>query len=202
MSNFFKIYYFYNVYADYSFKQYIDFKEIIILRMDTIAVGLLAAYICYFHEDFWFRNRYRFLGVGLVIYFGNMAYYWLIVNNYIHNHFSDFYLFTFYYLVNPIGFMLFLPCLKTIKFKHNFINHFILFTSNISYSIFLLHGTFFLLVIGFSRIIGFNAANHLFVTYILWMLFAYILSYFFYVKFEMKVMNTRSRIIEKLKLKE
>lgn len=202
LSNFLKVYYFFNVYPDYSFMQYIHFKEIIVLRMDTIAVGLLAAYICYFYEDFWHRNRYRFLVIGLVIYFGNMAYYWMIVNNFIHNDFSDFYLFTFYYLVNPIGFMLFLPCLKTIKFKDNFLNHFILFTSNISYSIFLLHGTFFILVIGVLRIAGIDAAKHLFMSYLLWMLFAYVLSYFFYTKFEVKVMNSRSKIIEKLKLKE
>ncbi len=202
LSNFLKIYYFFNVYPDYSFMQYIHFKEIIVLRMDTIAVGLLAAYVCYFYEDFWHRNRYKFLAIGLVIYFGNMAYYWMIVNNYIHTQFSTFYLFTFYYLVNPIGFMLFLPCLKTIKFKESFLNHFILFTSNISYSIFLLHGTFFILVIGFCRILGFDAAKHLVITYILWISFAYILSYLFYTKFELKVMNTRSKIIEKLKLKE
>ncbi len=190
------------MYPDHSFLQYIYFKEIIVLRMDTIAISLFASYVCYFHEDFWIKNRYKFLAIGLVIYFGNMTYYWMIVNGYINNQFSNFYLFTFYYLVNPIGFMLFLPCLKMIKFKNNFLNHFILFTSNILYSIFLLHGTFFILVIGFCRLLGFDAAKHLVITYVLWITFAYILSYFFYIKLELKVMNSRSKIIEKLKLKE
>jgi peptidoglycan/LPS O-acetylase OafA/YrhL len=201
-SNFLKIYYYFNVYPDHSFVQYVKFKEIIVLRMDTIAIGLLAAYVCYFYQDFWHNNRYRFLVVGLIIYIGNMAYYWLTANKYIENEWTTFYFFTFYYLISPFGFMLFLPCLKTIKFKNNFVNHFILFTSNISYSMFLLHGTFFVLVIVLFRIIGFNAAKHIFISYILWITFAYMLAYYFYKKFELPVMNTRSTIIKKLKLEE
>jgi len=57
-------------------------------------------------------------------------------------------------------------------------------------------------VIGVLRIAGIDAAKHLFISYLLWILLAYVLSYFFYTKFELKVMNTRSKIIEKLKLKE
>lgn len=200
ISNILKIYYYFNVYPDYSFTQYIAFKEIIILRMDTIAVGLLAAYVCFYYEEFWFKVRYKALVIGLFIYFGNMLYYWLIINNYVTNNFSNFYLFTFYYLVNPLGFMFFLPYLKTIKFKNNFINHFILFTSNISYSIFLLHGTFFILIFILLRFVGFDVAKHVVISYFIWIFFAYVLSYLFYVKFELKVMNSRSKIIERLKL--
>lgn len=200
--NFLKIYYYYHVFPDHTFLQYAKFKEIVVLRMDTIAVGLLAAYVCFFYQDFWHNNRYKFLALGLVIYLANMAYYWLTANKYVEGEFTIFYFFTFYYLLSPIGFMLFLPCLKTIKFKNNFVNHFILFTSNISYSMFLLHGTFFILVIIFLRIIGFNAAKHIFISYVVWISMAYVLSYLFYTKFEVKVMNMRSKIITKLKLNE
>jgi len=200
--NFLKIYYYYHVFPDHTFLQYAKFKEIVVLRMDTIAVGLLAAYGCFFYQDFWHNNRYKFLLIGLIIYLANMAYYWLTANKYVEGEFTIFYFFTFYYLISPIGFMLFLPCLKTIKFKNNFVNHFILFTSNISYSMFLLHGTFFILVIILLRIIGFNAANHIFISYVVWISMAYVLSYLFYIKFEVKVMNMRSKIITKLKLNE
>ncbi|MCC6582620.1 MAG: acyltransferase [Chitinophagales bacterium] len=200
--NFLKIYYYYHVFPDHTFLQYAKFKEIVVLRMDTIAVGLLAAYVCFFYQDFWHNNRYKFLVIGLIIYLANMAYYWLTANKYVEGEFTIFYFFTFYYLLSPIGFMLFLPCLKTIKFKNNFVNHFILFTSNISYSMFLLHGTFFILVIILLRIIGFNAAKHIFISYVVWISMAYVLSYLFYIKFEVKVMNMRSKIITKLKLNE
>lgn len=200
--NFLKIYYFYHVYPDHTPLQYVKFKEIVVLRMDTIALGLLAAYIYYFYQDFWHNNRYRFLVVGLVIYFASLAYYWFVANGYIMNDFTVFYFFTFYYLISPLGFTMFLPCIKTIQFKNNFINQFILFTSNISYSMFLLHGTFFLLVILCLRIFGFNAARHIFITYLVWIPFTYTLSYFFYTRFELPVMNTRRKIIEKLKLND
>jgi len=201
-ANFLKIYYYYHVFPDHSFVQYVKFKEIVVLRLDTIAVGLLAAYVCYFYQDFWHTNRYKFLIAGLIIYLANMVYYWLTANKYIQNEFTIFYFFTFYYLISPLGFMLFLPCLKTVKFKNNFVNHFILFTSNISYSMFLLHGTFFIGVLICFRIIGFNAAKHLLVSYVLWIGFAYVSSYFFYTKFELKVMNMRKKIITRLGLDE
>lgn len=201
--NILKVYYFYNVYPDHSVLQFFKFKEIVILRLDTIAVGLLAAYVCYFYGEFWHKNRYKFLVVGLVIYLANMAFYWLTANSYIKIYpLNTFYFFTLFYLVGPLGFMCFLPCLKTIKFKNNFINHFILFTSNISYSMFLLHGTFFIFVLIAFKIIGFNASKHIFLSYLMWMSFAYILSYFFYTKVDLKVMKMRSKIIEKLGLKE
>ncbi|MFN8284906.1 MAG: acyltransferase [Chitinophagales bacterium] len=201
--NLLKVYYYFYVFPDHSVLQFFQFKEIVILRMDTIAVGLLAAYVCYFYQDFWHNNRYKFLVIGLVLYLSNMAYYWLTANNYVTIYpATTFYFFTLFYLIGPLGFMCFLPCLKTIKFKDNFINHFILFTSNISYSMFLLHGTFFIVVIFCLHIIGFNAANHIFVSYLMWMAFAYILSYFFYTRVDLKVMNKRGKIIDKLKLNE
>ena len=200
--NFLKIYYYYHVFPDHSFLQYAMFKEIVVLRMDTIAVGLLAAYVCYFYQDFWHNHRYKFLVIGAIIYIANMVYYWLTANKYINNEFTTFYFFTFYYLISPFGFMLFLPCLKTVKFKESFVNHCILFTSNISYSMFLLHGTFFILVIILLHIVGFNAGKHIFFSYLIWISMTYVLSYFFYTKFELKVMNKRSKIVEKLNLNE
>lgn len=201
--NLLKVYYYYHVFPNHTVLDFFMFKEIVILRLDTIAVGLLAAYICYFYQDFWHNNRYRFLAIGLVIYLGNMALYWCTANEYLPvNPYSTFYFFTLFYLIGPLGFMCFLPCLKTVKFKNNFVNHFILFTSNISYSMFLLHGTFAIFVAIILHILGFNAAKHVFLSYLFWMAFAYILSYFFYTRVDLKVMNKRSKIIEKLKLNE
>jgi peptidoglycan/LPS O-acetylase OafA/YrhL len=140
--NFLKVYYYYHVFPDHTFEQWTKFREIVVLRIDTIAIGLLAAYICFFYSDFWERNKFKFLPVGLVIYVGSILFYWSWTNKYIDTEFATFYHYTLFYLVSPVSIMLCLPYLKTIKFKDNFANHFILFTSLISYSIFLLHGTF------------------------------------------------------------
>lgn len=120
---------------------------VLAVDIDTIAIGLLAAYICFFYSDFWERNKFKFLPIGLVIYVGSILFCigsW--TNKYIDTEFATFYHYTLFYLVSPVSIMLCLPYLKTIKFKDNFANHFILFTSLISYSIFLLIGTFLLLI--------------------------------------------------------
>lgn len=59
-----------------------------------------------------------------------------------------------------------------------------------------------MLVVILFRIIGFNAGKHIILSYLIWITFAYVLSYWFYTRFELKVMNKRSNLLEKLKLKE
>ena len=117
------------IFPDHTFEQWTKFREIMVLRIDTIAIGLLAAYICFFYSDFWERNKFKFLPIGLVIYVGSILFYWSWTNKYIDTEFATFYHYTLFYLVSPVSIMLCLPYLKTIKFKDNFANHFILFTS-------------------------------------------------------------------------
>ncbi|HNY55224.1 MAG TPA: acyltransferase [Chitinophagales bacterium] len=207
--NVLKVYYYYHVFPDHTFEQWTRFREIVVLRIDTIAIGLLAAYICYFYNDFWERNKYRFLPFGLIIYIGSIFFYWSWTNKYIDTEFATFYHYTLFYFVSPISIMLCLPYLKTIKFKNNFTNHFILYTSLISYSIFLLHGTFLLLlfVVIYAGIIKHVAAPQMilavtFIVYALWMFTTFFLSNLFFNKIELPIMNMRRKIIEKLNLNE
>lgn len=207
--NVLKVYYYFHVFPDHTFEQWTRFREIVVLRIDTIAIGLLAAYICYFYNDFWERNKYRFLPFGLIIYVGSIFFYWSWTNKYIDTEFATFYHYTLFYFVSPISIMLCLPYLKTIKFKNNFTNHFILYTSLISYSIFLLHGTFLLLlfVVIYAGIIKHVAAPHMiiavtFIVYALWMFTTFFLSNLFFNKIELPIMNMRRKIIEKLNLNE
>nr|HNI32913.1 hypothetical protein [Chitinophagales bacterium] len=113
--------------------------------------------------------------------------------------FATFYHYTFYYLVSPISIMLCLPYLKTIRFKDNFVNHFILFTSLISYSIFLLHGTFLLLLF---VLVYMAVIKNVYIVYALWMFTTFFLANIFYNKIELPIMNMRRKIIEKLNLNE
>lgn len=197
--NLLKVYYYYHVFPDHTFDQWTKFREIVVLRIDTIAIGLLAAYLCYFYADFWERNKYRFLPFGLLIYFGSILFYWSWTNKYIDTEFATFYHYTLYYLVSPISIMLCLPYLKTIRFKDNFVNHFILFTSLISYSIFLFHGTFLLLLFVLVYV---AVIKNVFAVYVLWMFTTFFLSNIFFNRVELPIMNMRRRIIEKLGLNE
>ena len=207
--NLLKIYYYYNVYDSHHFGQWINFREMVVLRIDTIAIGLLGAYVCYFYEDFWERNKYKFLPFGLTIYFGSIFFYWYWVNFGQQNEFATFYHFTFYYLVSPVSIVLCLPYLKTIKFKNNFVNHFVLYTSLISYSLFLFHLTFVMIIL-FAIYLGAikqisNPYTLYAVTalvYFIWLFLTFYLSNLFFNKIELPIMNKRRWIIEKLKLND
>ena len=207
--NLLKIYYYYYVFPNHNFGQWLNFREFVVLRIDTIAIGLLGAYVCYFYVDFWERNKYKFLPFGLVIYFGSIFFYWSWVNFLQGNEFATFYHFTFYYLVSPISIVLCLPYLKTIKFKNNFINHFVLYTSLISYSLFLFHLSLVMLIL-FAIYLG--VIKHITGTlalyavtalvYIIWLSLTFFLSNLFFNKVELPIMNKRRWIIEKLKLND
>ncbi|MFN8267517.1 MAG: acyltransferase family protein [Chitinophagales bacterium] len=179
MGNFLKVYYYYYIFPDHSFSQWTKFREIVVLRIDTIAVGLFAAYVCYYYTEIWEKYKYLLLPIGLVIYIGSILFYWAWSNKFIQSEFATFYHYTFFYFVSPISLMLCLPYLKTIKFKNNFTNHFILYTSLISYSMFLLHGTFLLLLF---VLIYIGLIKNIFIVYVLWMFTTYVLSNIFYNK--------------------
>jgi len=207
--NLLKMHYYFNVYPTHDFRQWIDFRELVVLRIDTIAIGLLGAYVCYFYEDFWEQNKYRFLPYGLVIYFGSIFFYWSWVNFLQDNEFATFYHFTFYYLVSPVSIVLCLPYLKTIKFKNNFVNHFVLYTSLISYSLFLFHLSlvmliFFAIYLGVIKQITSTYMLYAFTgfIYLLWLFLTFYLSNLFFNKIELPIMNKRRWIIEKLKLND
>ena len=207
--NLLKMHYYFNVYPTHDFRQWIDFRELVVLRIDTIAIGLLGAYVCYFYEDFWERNKYRFLPYGLVIYFGSIFFYWSWVNFLQDNEFATFYHFTFYYLVSPVSIVLCLPYLKTIKFKNNFVNHFVLYTSLISYSLFLFHLSLVMLILfaiylGVIKQITSTYMLYAFTgfIYLLWLFLTFYLSNLFFNKIELPIMNKRRWIIEKLKLND
>lgn len=208
-----KIYYYNYVYTEHTFQVWASsFREIVVLRLDTIAIGLLSAYICYHYENIWLKYRYKMLAIGLSIYVLSIFYYWAWSNemlkiekpelpqlswslSFAHNAFSTFYHFILFYIVSPISVALCLPYLKTIKYKPTFVNKFILYTSLISYSLFLLHGTF-LLTVG-AIIYGVGITKNIILIYAIWLVLCYLLSDVFYNKVELPFMKKRKWIIEK-----
>jgi len=213
-----KIYYYYFVYTSHTFENWANyFREIVVLRLDTIAIGLLAAYICYHYEDKWLKYRFKALSIGLTIYILSIFYYWAWsnemlriekpelpqlswVNSFAHNSFSTFYHYILFYFVSPISVALCLPFLKTIKYKSNALNKFVLYTSLISYSLFLIHGTFLLTVATIIYTTGISKS--IILIYIIWMLLSYILSDLYYNKVELPFMNKRKWLLEKLGLEK
>ncbi len=214
-SNILKVYYYQYVFTQHTFIDWANhFREIVVLRLDTIAIGLLAAYICYHHEAIWNKYRLKLLIVAVPLYIFSIFYYWAWSNellkteapvltdlpwtfSFANNKFSTFYHYTLFYFISPISIALCLPYLKSITYKPNWLSKFTLYTSLISYSIFLLHASFLLKVFLLVYILG---VKNLFVLYLLWIITTYLLSHFYYVKVELPFMNKRKWLLEKLKL--
>ncbi|MBK8353075.1 MAG: acyltransferase [Chitinophagales bacterium] len=210
-----KVFYYFFVFTKHTFVDFVShYRLIVVLRLDTIAIGLLAAYICYHYENFWFKYRYKFLVVGVAIYLFSTFYSWAWSNQMIpievpslkqlpfkmpfaYNTFSTFYHYVFFYFVSPISIALCLPYLKTIQYKPTFVNKVVMYISFISYSIFLLHYSFLL-----TLCIGINAIlfHSILFTYVFWLIVLFLLSHFFYLKIELPFMKKRKWLMEKFKL--
>lgn len=215
-SIFLKVYYYLYVFKNHTFIDWANhFREIVVLRLDTIAIGLLAAYVCYHHEDIWTKYRYKVLLFAVPIYVFSIFYYWAWSNELLRieapmikhpvpwrfhfagTSFSTFYHYTLFYFISPISLALCLPFLKSLKYKPTRLNNFIMYTSFISYSIFLLHISVVLKLFILVYLLG---VKNFVVLYFLWLIATYLFSHFYYLKVELPFMNKRNWVLEKFNL--
>jgi peptidoglycan/LPS O-acetylase OafA/YrhL len=201
-----KLYYFYNVYTNHTFKEWLEFRELVVLRLDTISIGLFAAYIFYYHEQFWDRIKIKAFIFGFSLYLFNIWFFWKwsngvnldLINTNKNTAYSNFHHFIFFYILSPISIALCLPLIKSFKYRENTLNRFILYNSYISYSLFLTHGTFLL---GFSLILFYSGAiKNIMIIYIIWIILCYLSSHYLYKKIELPFMKMRRKVINKLNL--
>lgn len=212
-----KLFYYFKAPFNKTVACFLYYKGITVLRLDTIAVGLLAAYICYKYPERCYKYRYMSLFTGLVIYFITSFFLWAWTNENMRTEFPDlkplpwhfkfatgkaiaFYHYIFYDFLNPFALALCLPYLKSIKYKPSFLNNSILYISFISYSIFLIHETFIKnLTLGLYVL---KIVNNIYTVYIIWISLSLIIAHQLYKRIELPFMNKRKAIIEYLKLEE
>jgi peptidoglycan/LPS O-acetylase OafA/YrhL len=108
----------------------VTFRKVVLMRLDTIMYGVLAAYFKFYHNAFFQKFARSSFFLGMII---------IIATAYYPNQSNDFFTKTFFFNCNSIGAMLLLPYADSIKnFKTNFGK---LFThiSLISYSMYLVN---------------------------------------------------------------
>lgn len=120
--------------ADVEYDQFwvgIHISKVVITRLDTIGYGVLAAFLHFYYPNLWRKSRFILFPIGLLIAYFNI---FVTVSP------NDFYFRTFYFSVTPLGIMLLLPFMSSIKdFKVNWIGKAITHISLISYSMYLVH---------------------------------------------------------------
>ena len=115
-----------------SFHTYdVEVRKVGVMRLDTIIYGVLAAYIKFYHKDFWRLCRWPAFVLGMVILYKAVT---------SDHSFELFYSRTFYFVAISIGAMLLLPLADNIKtYRFKWWGKTVTHISKISYSMYLIN---------------------------------------------------------------
>lgn len=109
----------------------VEIRKVVLVRLDTIIYGVLAAYIAYYYRDFWYRTRWISFSLGMLL---------LIVVMYVPHPIDQLYGKVFYFTVLSIGAMLLLPMASALrKNPLGWIGEGISYVSKISYAMYLVN---------------------------------------------------------------
>lgn len=175
----------------------LNFRKIIILRLDSLMYGIVGAYIYTFRKEFWVKiKKIGLITSGLIILF-------LIIYSSLNIE-KQMFKTIYHFNLESIAVFLALPFFSELKsIKYIRIANLFTFISLISYSMYLINLTlireiavpFILNFIGLSYGISFfmNAISHLLQFFLYWFLTIF-LSYYMYKYIELPIMNFRNRI--------
>jgi peptidoglycan/LPS O-acetylase OafA/YrhL len=111
-------------------------KSVVIYRLDSIFIGVLAGWIYENHRDFWIRTKNVWMVLGfimLIFYTFGVGFFQLLIDRY------PFFWNVVYLPLASISVAFFLPILSEWKSEKSFLYRPITFISLVSYSIYLLH---------------------------------------------------------------
>lgn len=153
------------------------FRRDVLSRLDSIAYGLIAAWIMYYYEDFWLRNKRMSVILGVVLFL------FLV---FFHQSNNTVYKQVFFYSLTPISVLLVFPLFSEIKTGKGRVSKWIVFISKISYSMYLVN---FLV----QLIISDNFSTPAVLNYFIYWISVITISFFIYKYYEFPIMKLRDR---------
>ena len=158
------------------------FRKIVMARLDSIAYGLLAAWISYYYEKYWIKLKMPafFTGILMIIFIVNYA-----------SPNTSFYKQVIYFSITPISAMLLLPFAASIKKTKGILVRIFAHISKISYSMYLINLALVAEVIKFN----FSPANETdaILKYVLYWSVVIVVSSVMYQYYEKPAMNLRDK---------
>lgn len=173
-------------------------RQITILRFDSIIMGVVGAYINYYHSKFWIKvKNYSFI-LGLIVIMIFKLIEVLYPNVLWNNKFGLIYMSVFHFTVLSFCILLLLPYLSQLRTnKVSFIVKVVTKISLISYSVYLLNYSFvknFLIAkLNFYLIQVFTPEITVVLNIIIFYIITIGLALFLYPYFELPLMNLRDR---------
>jgi peptidoglycan/LPS O-acetylase OafA/YrhL len=112
----------------------VDYRRVVIMRMDNLMYGVIGAYISFYYEHFWTKNRYKFFITGIVL-----VLIWKVFS-YVYPNIDSFYYANIFYPLFCMAVLCLLPLLSQYSLKkYGMIATAITYISLISYSLYLIH---------------------------------------------------------------
>lgn len=114
----------------------ISLKEVVIYRIDSILIGIAAAWLSLNYAEFWKRNKTKFAFFGCVcigLMYVGVGYFRILIDSY------PFFWNVLYLPITSITFALFLPFLSQWQAAPKWFSKPVTFVSVVSYSVYLLH---------------------------------------------------------------
>ena len=157
-----------------------DFRAVAMFRPDSIAFGVLGAYVSHYHAETWFRYRFHSFAAGAVIYLLYRVYDEGLVK------------FTIGFTISSFALSLLLPLASSVRTGPSLIAVPVTHLSIVSYSAYLIHRT---LVMDAFRALGGRPFSDLqaVVYYILYFVITILLSTLLYKYFEAPILRLREK---------
>ncbi len=168
---------------NYVFKDYI--QKIVLCRFDSLMIGVLAAYVFYFHPKKWNHHKELCFFMGLMLLFIYKLFPW-----------ADYEILRgiFAFLLISIGTALLLPKLNTLQIAKGWLSKFMVVISVISYAMYLINLTLRQVIIDYLPA---QTTTGAFVNYFLFWMLTIAASLLFYRLIEYPVLQFRDRLYKK-----
>ncbi|MFM7682547.1 MAG: acyltransferase family protein [Bacteroidota bacterium] len=157
----------------------ITFKKVVLMRLDSIAFGLLFAWGCAYYRDLFLRFKYMLLLIAILI-----LYYHRTIDLDVTSSFAQ----VIYLTLSPMALSLTIPFFYSIELRKNLFTQFATFISKISYSMYLIN---LALVIEFIHL-NYTSINGIIQYLLAWFCIVFA-SYLLYYYFEKPIMNLRDK---------
>lgn len=124
----------YYMYSSGHLPEMIDYRRVVIMRIDNLMYGVIGAYISYYYKDFWIKHKYKFFVVGIIL-----VLIWKALS-YVYPSINSFYYINFFFPLFCTAIFCLLPVMSqyTLR-KYNVLATAITYISLISYSLYLIH---------------------------------------------------------------
>ncbi|HAA15495.1 MAG TPA: hypothetical protein DCE41_28845 [Cytophagales bacterium] len=174
----------------------LELRMVMPLRLDSIGIGVLAAFVHLYFPLWWDHNKKWLFALGTGVFLVNCYYY---LHHILPNATGNVSLFdrTIYFNITNISFAALLPMASTWKKQTSWFGRFVTITSLISYSLYLVHVS-----VVRNLIMEYMSWSGRLYGPLVWLLFvgvSYALSYVLYVYYEQPMMKLRDKFSKKEK---